>query len=110
MENHSVTAEKHPRREITRTRSHEDKVEMQGNHEEVQGRELRGQETWSCNGVLIEATELEHMMSQAAQDLNDFETRHESREPQGHEQEHLLEREELQWTKHADNSSTRNDS
>ena len=32
--------------------------------------------------------ELEHVMSQAAQDLEDGETRHESRERQAHEHEH----------------------
>ena len=41
----------------------------------------------------IEAMELEHMMSQAAQDLGDGETRHESREAQAHEHEHPHERE-----------------
>ena len=38
------------------------------------------------------------VMSQAAQDLNDGEPRHESREAQAHE------REEVQWTKHASRS------
>ena len=35
------------------------------------------------------AMELEHVMSQAAQDLNDGETRHGSREAQAHEHEYL---------------------
>ena len=59
---------------------------------------------------LIEAMELEHVMSQAAQDFNDGETRHESRKAQAHEHEYLLEREEVQWTKHANTSSSRDDS
>ena len=64
------------------------------------------------NTELIEAVELEHVMSrhvmiQAAQDLNDGETRHESRKAQAHEHEFLLEREEVQWTKHANTSSSR---
>ena len=44
--------------------------------------------------------EIKHVMSQAAQDLDDGETRHESREAEAREQE------EVQWTKHA----SRNDS
>ena len=48
--------------------------------------------------------DLEHVLSQAAQDLNDGETRHESRKAQAHEHEYLLEREEVQWTKHANTS------
>ena len=62
------------------------------------------------NTDLIEAMELEHVMSQAAPDLNDGETRHESRNAQAHEHEYLLEREEVQWTKHTNTSSSRNDS
>ena len=57
--------------------------------------------TLEWNTELIEAMELEHVMSQAAQDLNDGETRHESRKAQAHEHEYLPEREEVQWTKHA---------
>ena len=59
---------------------------------------------------LIEAVELEHATSQAAQDLNDGETRLESWKAQAHEHENLPEREELQWTKHANTSSSRDDS
>ena len=62
------------------------------------------------NTELIEAMELEHVMSQAAQDLNDGETRHESWKAQAQEHEYLLEREEVQWTKHANTSSLRDDS
>ena len=62
------------------------------------------------NTELIEAMELEHVMSQAAQDLNDGETRHESWKAQAQEHEYLLEREEVQWTKHANTSSSRDDS
>ena len=39
------------------------------------------------------------MMSQAAQDLNTGETRHESREKHAHDHEDLLGREEVQWMK-----------
>ena len=45
------------------------------------------------NADLIEAMELEHVMSQASQDLDDGETRHESQEAQAHEHEHPHERE-----------------
>ena len=62
------------------------------------------------NTGLIEAMELEHVMSQAAQDLNEGETRHESRKAQAREHEYSLEREEVHWTKHANTSSSRNDS
>ena len=83
---------------------------MQDITREVQGRELRGQEKLEWNTNLIEAIEFEHLMSQAAQDLNDGETRHESRKAQAHEHEYPLEREEVQWTKHANTSSSRDDS
>ena len=46
------------------------------------------------NTQVIEAMELEHVMGQAAQDLNDGETRHESWKAQAQEHEYLLEREE----------------
>ena len=59
----------------------------------MRDRELRGQENLKWNADLIEATELEHVMSRAAQDLDDGETRHESREPQVDEHEHPHERE-----------------
>ena len=52
------------------------------------------------NTELIEVMELEHVTSQAAQDLDGGETRHESRKAQAHEHEYLLEREEVQWTTH----------
>ena len=56
-----------------------------GHHEEVQGRELRGQENLKWNTDLIEAMELEHVVSQDAQDLGDGETRHESRQTREHQ-------------------------
>ena len=62
------------------------------------------------NTELIEAMELEHVMNHAAQDLNDGKTRHESRQAQAQEHEYLLEREEVQWTKRANTSSSRDDS
>ena len=62
------------------------------------------------NTEFIEAMELEHATSQAAQDLNDGETRHESWKIQAHEHEYLLEREEVQWTKHGNTSSSSDDS
>ena len=57
------------------------------------------------NTEFIEAMELEHVMSQAAQDLNDGETRHDSREADAQEHEYPLEREEVQWTKHANSTA-----
>ena len=83
---------------------------MQDITRKVQGRELRGQENLEWNTDLIEMMELKHVMSQAAQDLDDGETRHESQDAHEHEHEHLPEREEVQWTKHANTSSSRDDS
>ena len=57
----------------SRTSSFENKVEMQDITRKVQGHELRGQDNLEWNTELIEAMELEHVMSQAAQDLNDGE-------------------------------------
>ena len=62
------------------------------------------------NTELIEAMELEHVTSQAALNLNHGETRHGSGEAQAHEHEYVPEREQVQWTKHANTSSSRNDS
>ena len=56
------------------------------------------------NTELIEAVELEHVMSQAAQNLNDGERRHGSWEAQAHEHDFLPQREQVQWTKHANTS------
>ena len=47
------------------------------------------------NTEFTEAMELEHVMSQAAQDLNDGETRHESQIAQAHGNGYLLECEEV---------------
>ena len=52
------------------------------------------------NTDLIEMKEIKHVMSQAAQDLDDGETRHESREAEAREHE------EVQWTKHASRSDS----
>ena len=85
---------------------------MQDMPGKVQGRELLGQAKLEWNTELIEAMELEHVTSQAAQDLNDGETRHESRKAQAHAHEHeyLHESEEVQCTKHGNTSSSRDDS
>ena len=48
---------------------------------------MHGQENWERNTDLIEMMEVKHVMSQAAQDLNDGETRHESREAEAREHE-----------------------
>ena len=72
-----------------------------GNHEQVQGGEVRGQGNLEWNTDLIEMMELKHMTSQAAQELDDGETRHESRDAEDREHE------EVQWTKHASKSDSR---
>ena len=61
-----------------------------GHHEQVQGGEVRGQGNLEWNTDLVEA----------AQDLDDGETRHESRDAQAREYE------EVQWTKHASRSDS----
>ena len=110
-ENHSFTARKTPYRRKTRGQVRV-KTRLrcwtsQGKYKVVNYVDKKNLE-W--NTELIEAMELEHVMSQAAQDLNDGETRHESWKAQAHEHEYLLEREEVQWTKHANTSSSRDDS
>ena len=59
----------------------------------MENHSFTGRNTHACNADPIEAMEFEHVMSQAARDLDDGETRHESREPQAHEHEHPHERE-----------------
>ena len=70
-----------------------------GYHEQVSDGELRGQENLEWNTDLIEMKELSST-SQAAQDLDDGETRHESREAEARAHE------EVQWTKHASRSDS----
>ena len=53
------------------------------------------------NTDIVESMELENMMSRATQDLNNGETRHESRGNYAHDHEDVPECEEVQWTKHA---------
>ena len=52
------------------------------------------------NTDLIEMMELKHVMNQAAQDVDDVETRHESREAEAREHK------EVQWMKHASRSDS----
>ena len=66
---------------------------MQDNRRKYKGRELRGQENLEWNTDFVEAMELEHVMSQAAQDLDDGDTRHESREARTSTRTR-----EVQWT------------
>ena len=91
-ENHSFTARKPIQWKNSRTSSFENKVEVQDITRKVQGHELRDKTNLEWNTELIEAMEVEHVMSQAAQDLNDGETRHESWKAQAQEHEYLLER------------------
>ena len=72
---HSFTI-RNTRRENSRASSHEDKVDTR-HHERVQGRE-RGHDNLKWNTDLIETMELEHVMSQAAQDRYDGETHHDN--------------------------------
>ena len=61
---------------------------------------IRFMVVYEWNTDLIEMMDLKHLMSQVAHDLNDGETRHESREADAHEHE------EVQWTKHASRSDS----
>ena len=97
------------RRKNSRTSLDENKVEMQDITRKYKVVNYMDKNL-EWNTEFIEAMELEHVMSQAAQDLNDGETRHESWKAQAHEHEYLPEREEVQWTKHANTSSSRDDS
>ena len=102
--------EKPIQRKSSRTSSYENKVEMQDITRKYKDVNYVDKKHLEWNTESIKAMELEHVMSQAAQDLNDGETRHESWEAQAHEHEYLPERDEVQWTKHANTSSSRNDS
>ena len=62
------------------------------------------------NTELIEAMELEHMMSQGRTGPERWRDTPRILETQAQEHEYLLEREEVQWTKHANTSSSRDDS
>ena len=106
-ENHSFTARKPIQRMNSRRSSYENKVEMQDITRKYKVVNCVDEKNLKWNTELIEAMELEHVVSQAAQNLNDGETRHGSREAQAHEHEYLPEREQVQWTKHANTSSSR---
>ena len=71
--------EKYTQRKNSRTISHEDKVEMQDITSKYEVANYVDKKNLEWNTDLIETLELEHVTSQAAQDLNDGETRHESR-------------------------------
>ena len=109
-ENHSFTARKPIQWKNSRTSSCENKVEMQDITSKYKVMNFVDKTNLKWNTELIEAMELEHVMSQAAQDLNDGETRYESWKVQIQEHEYLLEREEVQWTKHVNTTSSRDDS
>ena len=86
-------------RKNSRTSSHEDKVKMQDITSKYKVVKYVDKNL-EWNTDLIEMMELKHLMSQVAHDLNDGETRHESREADAHEHE------EVQWTKHASRSDS----
>ena len=52
---------------------------VEAHHEEVQGRELRGQRNFERNTDLIDTRKLENYTCQVAQDLHSGETQHEPR-------------------------------
>ena len=87
-------------RKSSSTSSHEDKVEMQDIMRKYKVVKYLDKETWSVHTDLIEMKALKHMTSQAAQDMDDGETRHESRDAEAREHE------EVQWTKHASRSDS----
>ena len=85
VENHSFTARNTHAEKISRTSSYEDKVEMQDITRKYKVVNHVDKKTWEWNTDLIEAMELEHVMSQDAQDVDDGETRHEFRETREHQ-------------------------
>ena len=93
VENHSFTARNTNAEKISRTSSYEDKVEMQDITRRYKVVHYADKKTWSGTQTSSRRLELEHVMSQATQDLNDGKTRHESRELQAHEHGHPHERE-----------------
>ena len=106
----TTSAQEAPQRTTaSRTSSDENEVEMQDITRKYKIVICVDKRNLEWNTELIEAMELEHVMSQAAQDLDDGETRYESREGLAHEHEYLPEREEVQWTKHANTSSSIDD-
>ena len=70
--------------------SHEGKAQRQvyveAHHEEVQGRQLRGQRNFEWNTDLIETKKLENYTRQVAQDLYRGQAQHEPGE--AHEEQH----------------------
>ena len=95
-ENHTFTARKPIQRKNSRTSSCENKVEMQDITRKVQGRESHGKEKFGVEHRTHRGDGTRARDESAAQDVNDSETRHESRKAQAHEHEYLLEREEVQ--------------
>ena len=77
------------RRQADRVRR-KNKVEMQDITRKYKVVNYADKDNVEWNTELTEAMELEHVMSQAAQNLNDGETRHGSWEAQSHEHEYLL--------------------
>ena len=98
-ENHNVTM-KQTQRKNSRTSSHEDKVEMEDITSKYKVVKYVDKKNLEWNTDLIEMMEIKHVMSQAAQDLDDGGTRHESREAEAREHE------EVQWTKHGSRSDS----
>ena len=98
-ENHNVTM-KHTQRKNLRTSSHKDKVESEGITSKYKVMNCMDKKTGRKNTDLIEMMEVKHVMCQAAQDLNDGETRLESREAAAREHE------EVQWTRNASMSDS----
>ena len=100
LENHCFTAKNTLTEEKLKNKFARTQGRDAGHHEQVQGGEVRGQGNLEWNTDLIEMMELKHMTSQAAQEMDDGETRHESRDAAGRQHE------EVQWTKHASRSDS----
>ena len=106
-ENHSFTARKPTQRKNSRTSSCENKVEMQVVTWKVQGRELRGQEKF---GVEHRTRRRDGARARDESGRTGPEGWRDSWKAQAHEHEYLPQREVVQWTKHANTNSSRDDS
>ena len=72
-------SEKHPREGRLKDKSPRGQVNVEAHHEEVQGRQLRGQGNFEWNTAHIETNKLENYTRQVSQDLYSGEAQHEPR-------------------------------
>ena len=79
-----------PQRESSRSSRYESKTELQDIKRKYKDVDHVDEKNGVWNTKVVESMELENRMSQAAQVLNNGETRHESRGNHGHDHEDVL--------------------